>query len=155
MKIWHDNSGMGQNASWFLKHILIRDLQTDKKFYFLCQKWFALEIDDGKIECDLFVANETEKEIIKYLIKKESNHQIRHNHLWFPVFYSPTRSLFTRLDRFTCCFVFHYMSMLLNILYYEKNLLLFNSNNQNIINFSIININLQQVKDKLIIHRNI
>ncbi|RNA43377.1 polycystic kidney disease 1-like 2-like, partial [Brachionus plicatilis] len=30
VRVWHDNSGEGNKASWYLKYILIRDLQTDK-----------------------------------------------------------------------------------------------------------------------------
>lgn len=138
MKIWHDNSGKGSKASWFLKHILVRDLQTNEKFYFYCQKWLALEKSDGKIERELFVASESEKKFIRYLMKKEANDCIRDHHLWLSVFYRPTRSIFTRLDRITCCFVFHYFSMLLNILYYDQNMRL--------IGLTIFNIKLQQVK---------
>ncbi|CAF4456624.1 unnamed protein product, partial [Adineta steineri] len=28
IRIWHDNSGEGSSASWFLKYIIVRDLQT-------------------------------------------------------------------------------------------------------------------------------
>ena len=48
--IWHDNSGEGSSASWFLKYIIIRDLQTMEKFHFISQKWFAVEKDDGKVK---------------------------------------------------------------------------------------------------------
>ena len=50
--IWHDNSGGGASASWFLKYIIVRDLQTMEKFYFICQKWFAVEKDDGIVSSD-------------------------------------------------------------------------------------------------------
>ena len=58
MKIWHDNSGKGDDASWFLKFIIIHDLQTREKFYFICQDWLGVEKSDGKIERELFVACE-------------------------------------------------------------------------------------------------
>jgi hypothetical protein len=47
--IWHDNSGRGSSASWFLKYLVVRDLQTMEKFHFICQKWFAVDEDDGKV----------------------------------------------------------------------------------------------------------
>ena len=31
MKIWHDNSGKGSLASWYLDHIIITDLQTKQR----------------------------------------------------------------------------------------------------------------------------
>ena len=151
MKIWHDNSGKDSNASWFLKHILIRDMQTNQKFYFLSQQWLAFDKGDGKIERDLFVANQTETALIRYLIKKEANTQIIDNHLWLSVFYRPVRSRFTRLDRVTLCFVLHYLSMLINILYYEKASFLLNSfSGAYLIDFSILSIKVQQVNWSLI-----
>ena len=51
LRIWHDNTGQGSSASWFLKYIIIRDLQTMEKFHFICQRWLAVEKDDGKVSC--------------------------------------------------------------------------------------------------------
>jgi hypothetical protein len=49
IRIWHDNTGQGSSSSWFLKYIIIRDLQTMEKFHFICQRWFAVEKEDGKV----------------------------------------------------------------------------------------------------------
>jgi polycystin 1L2 len=49
IRLWHDNRGQGSSASWFLKYIIIRDLQTMEKSYFISQQWFALEKDDGRV----------------------------------------------------------------------------------------------------------
>ena len=43
IRVWHDNSGKGASASWFLKYIIVRDLQTMQKSYFICQNWLAVE----------------------------------------------------------------------------------------------------------------
>lgn len=147
MKIWHDNSGGDDKASWFLKFIIVRDLQTREKFYFLCQKWLAVEKDDGQLERKLFVASDWQKNEIKYLFEKQASHYIMDNHLWFSVFYRPVQSSFTRFDRITCCFLFHYLSMFLNIICYgilfvSTNLGQSNSNN---IDFTLFRISLQQV----------
>ena len=40
------------------------------------------------------------------------------DHLWYSIFARPTASSFTRTDRLTCCFVFIFISMLMNIMYY-------------------------------------
>ena len=49
MRVWHDNSGHGSRASWFLKYIVIRDLQTMEKNHFISQQWFAVERGDGVV----------------------------------------------------------------------------------------------------------
>ena len=49
MRVWHDNTGRGASASWFLKYIIVRDLQTMQKFYFICQNWLAVEKNNGEV----------------------------------------------------------------------------------------------------------
>ncbi len=49
IRIWHDNTGQGSSASWYLKYIIVRDLQTMETFYFISQQWFAVEKDDGRV----------------------------------------------------------------------------------------------------------
>jgi polycystin 1L2 len=55
MRLWHDNSGQGSSASWFLKYVLVRDLQTMESTYFICQQWLAVEKDDGLVRNYLHV----------------------------------------------------------------------------------------------------
>jgi polycystin 1L2 len=120
LKIWHNNMGKGDMASWFLKFIIVHDIQTREKFYFLCQNWLAVENGDGQIERCLFVALDAQKTQLSYLIEKQAKNYVFDYHLWLSVFIRPVKSTFTRLDRVTCCFVFHYISMLLNLLYYDS-----------------------------------
>jgi hypothetical protein len=57
IRIWHDNTGEGTSASWFVKYILVRDLQTMEKFHFICRRWFAVEKDDGKVKEIFYLFN--------------------------------------------------------------------------------------------------
>ncbi len=63
MRVWHDNSGVGNRASWFLKYIVVRDLQTMEKSHFISQQWFAVEKDDGLVK----LINPKKKDFIIYL----------------------------------------------------------------------------------------
>lgn len=56
IRIWHDNDGSGSSASWFLKYIIVRDLQTEERSYFICQQWLAVEKDDGRVSTDISLA---------------------------------------------------------------------------------------------------
>ncbi len=148
MKLWHDNSGKGDFASWFLKYLIVHDLQTREKFYFICQDWLAVEKSDGKLERELFVACEPQKTELKYFLQKEAKHNSNDSHIWLSVFNRPVQSSFTRLDRVTCCFVLLYLSSLLNILYYGPSR---DSNSLSIFNFGLFSISLQQVKFSFLI----
>ena len=52
--IWHDNRGA--SPSWYLDHVIIKDLQTDKKYYFFANSWLTLEQDKGTIQKELKAA---------------------------------------------------------------------------------------------------
>ena len=61
MRVWHDNSGSGSNASWYLKYIVVTDVQTSIKFFFANERWLAVDEDDGCVsvpfyQLDHFVA---------------------------------------------------------------------------------------------------
>ena len=119
IKIWHNNCGKTPNeASWYLKHIIVHDLQTRDKSYFICEKWLALDKDDSLIERILPISLEKEKTQFNYLLGKETKEKLSDDHLWFSIFARPVQSSFTRLDRLTCAFVLLSISMLMNIMYY-------------------------------------
>ncbi len=45
------------------------------------------------------------------------------NHLWFSVFayHLPSANRFTRIQRCTCCYVLFFISLLMNVLYFDIN----------------------------------
>jgi len=142
MKIWHDNSGSGDYASWYLKYIIVYDLQTKEKFFCFCENWLATEYGGGKIERNLNFVSENEfKEI------KRQNERIMDKfsdlHLWYSVYSKPIGSLFTRLNRVTCCFLSLYLSMFLITTYYISNIYQFKSSI--LINLTIISLTQEQV----------
>ena len=120
IKIWHDNSGKnGNESSWYLKHIIVHDLQTREKSYFLCEKWLAIDKEsDCAIERILSVSSDEDKLKFKYLLSKQTKEKLSDGHLWFSIFARPAQNSFNRLDRLTCCFVLLSISMLMNIMYY-------------------------------------
>ena len=119
IRLWHDNSGPGPSASWYLKYVLVRDLQTMNKFDFIVQRWFAVEKDDGLIERTIPLASQTEREQFSYLLSKKVSDNVSDNHLWFSIFSRPASNPFTRVQRCTCSFAFLFISMLFNIIYYD------------------------------------
>ena len=117
--IMWDNSGRGGSASWFLRFVIVQDMQTKQKYYFLCERWLAVEKNDGEIERFLPISTEVQKTQVTRLIKKESKEKFKDSHLWLSIFIRPKQSTFTRLDRTFCAFTILYMSMLMNLMYYD------------------------------------
>ncbi|XP_064105654.1 uncharacterized protein LOC135215142 [Macrobrachium nipponense] len=120
LHIWHDNSGKGPNASWFLSYVVFRDVQSGDKFEFICHQWLAVEHDDGQIERLLEVANQEQRMQFSHLYNTTKNKKIADGHLWFSVFLRPARSRFTRCQRVASCFALLFLSMLVNAMWYER-----------------------------------
>ncbi|XP_023932388.1 uncharacterized protein LOC106168381 [Lingula anatina] len=119
LRIWHDNSGKGQFASWYLKYLLVQDLQTKEKYHFICNRWFAVEEDDGQVDRLLPVAGREQMVEFGHLFTKTTQKNLGDGHLWFSVVARPPRSRFTRLQRVTCCLCLLYMTMLTSAMFYE------------------------------------
>uniref|UniRef100_A0A8B9U0X6 Lipoxygenase homology domains 1 n=1 Tax=Anas zonorhyncha TaxID=75864 RepID=A0A8B9U0X6_9AVES len=63
LRIRHDNSG--GSPSWFLERVEIVDLKESTTYYFPCQRWLAVEEDDGQIVRELVPVDEA-------FVKKDS-----------------------------------------------------------------------------------
>ncbi len=66
------------------------------------------------------MANELEKQEFSYILSKQAYHSISEGHLWFSIFSRPIKNKFTRVQRCTCCFVLLFISMFVNIMYYDQ-----------------------------------
>ncbi|CAF1602837.1 unnamed protein product, partial [Adineta ricciae] len=142
VRIWHDNSGGSGSASWFLKHIIVRDLQTMETSHFICQRWLAVEKDDGKIERILLAASNAEQREFSYVLSKQAYEKFSNGHLWFSIFFRSPSNQFTRVQRCTCCFVLLLISMFLNIMYYD---LSNDTSNGTDLSIGVLRINSQQI----------
>jgi hypothetical protein len=139
----HDSSGKGNMASWFLKLIVVHDLQTRDKSYFICNNWLVIEGENTPTNVLLPVAGSAQKHQLKYFLVKQSKEKLTDTHLWLSVFTRPVHSTFTRTDRLTCCFVLLCISMLMNIVFYD---LKSDSTSQDGLKIGPIKITLEEVK---------
>ena len=72
MKLRHDNSNF--SPSWFVDRVEIRDLETDKLYPFICERWLSKKKEEGKIQRTLYVKgyevyllNDINRSIAKFL----------------------------------------------------------------------------------------
>eukprot|EP00057_Strongylocentrotus_purpuratus_P024893 XP_011679367.1 PREDICTED: receptor for egg jelly 6 isoform X1 [Strongylocentrotus purpuratus] len=119
VRIWHDNSGGGGQAGWFLSKVAVMDLQTGKEFFFLCEQWLAVEQGDGDVDRTLFVASKKDLTQVGQLVFTSGRKNLSDQHLWFSLFSRPTRSSFNRCQRLCCCITLLYTSMIANAMFYK------------------------------------
>ncbi|KAK8779497.1 hypothetical protein V5799_019173 [Amblyomma americanum] len=120
MRIWHDNAGNGSMRSWHLRFISVRDVQTNARYDFIANRWFAVEKEDGLTDRLLPVAGKDEATEFNHLFQLKSQKNLADGHLWFSVFMRPPKSRFTRVQRVSCCVALLYLSMLVNAMWYGR-----------------------------------
>lgn len=117
IRIWHDNSGV--KPSWFLNQVVVRDVKSNRKWYFLSRQWLALDKCDGLIERVLYPATPKQLTGFKNLFYINTTTKLVNDHLWFSVVTKPYRSTFTRVQRLTCCFTLIYSALIANAMFYQ------------------------------------
>ena len=117
IRVWHNNGGT--YPSWNLLRIMIQDIQTDQRWWFVCDDWLAVEEGDGKIEKTLFPASKKELTKFNVLFTSEVRKNLTDGHIWFSVVARPPRSNFTRVQRLTCCLSILLCTMVSNAMFYK------------------------------------
>ena len=118
IRVWHDNSGEGRKAGWFLSKIVIVDLQNKQWYLFKCDKWLALDEDDGRIERVLRVTSEDDPPTSDTLLSSNVSKSFWNDHLWLSVGYRKSRSSFTRVQRLSCCLAILFVTMVTSAMFY-------------------------------------
>ena len=98
---------------------MIQDIQTDHRWWFVCDNWLAVEEGDGKIERTLIPASKKELTKFNVLFASEVRKNLTDGHIWFSVVARPPLSTFTRVQRLTCCLSILLCTMLANAMFYE------------------------------------
>ncbi|XP_068684585.1 polycystin family receptor for egg jelly-like [Montipora foliosa] len=112
----HDNAG--ENPSWFVETVRIRDRQTEDEWIFPVNRWLAVEKEDGLIEAtvDNKVINRFTSEV-----RSRFGRKIADSHLWMSVFSKAGSSTFTRVQRASCCLSVLLSAMIVNAMFYNIN----------------------------------
>ncbi|XP_078692040.1 polycystin-1-like protein 2 [Branchiostoma floridae x Branchiostoma belcheri] len=118
MRVWHDNSGGGDRASWFLRHVVVKDVLSGAKFMFIGNCWLAVEKGDGKVSRLLPVAGREQALSFQHLFTSKTTRDIEDEHIWFSVFLRPPHSRFTRLQRLATCLSLLMCAMLVSAMWY-------------------------------------
>ncbi|XP_048586754.1 uncharacterized protein LOC5520731 isoform X2 [Nematostella vectensis] len=117
IKVWHDNSG--RHPAWYLRQVVIRDVQSDHKWFFVCNKWLALEKGDGRIDKVFYASSEEEINSFKNKFYNRAATGLGDGHLWMSVVTRPPTSPFTRVQRVTCCLCVLLTAMVTNAMFYQ------------------------------------
>ncbi|CAH8676554.1 unnamed protein product [Schistosoma rodhaini] len=119
IRLWHDNSGVGDNASWYCNYVGVVDLQTREKSHFIVESWFAVEESDGQVDRIIPVTSQEEMLTFMHMFSTTASRNMTDDHLWISVVARPIYSRFTRVERVACCLLLLYLSMLGSCMFYK------------------------------------
>ncbi len=114
--IWHDNTGI--SPSWYLSHVIVKDLHKDKKYYFLGNVWLSVEEDNGFLKKEIHAASKEDFSRFTSSFKMAVCHGFADQHLWMSLRNRPDHSRFTRVQRLTCAFTVLLFFMMVNAMWY-------------------------------------
>ncbi|XP_071616991.1 polycystin-1 isoform X1 [Heliangelus exortis] len=118
IRVWHDNKGL--SPSWYLQHVIVRDLQSSKSYFFLVNDWLSVESEenDGMVEKEVYAASETELRSFSRIFRAELQRGFFEKHVWLSLWDHPPRSRFTRVQRATCCSLLIFLFLCANAVWY-------------------------------------
>ncbi|KAM4697728.1 polycystin-1 [Rhinophrynus dorsalis] len=118
IRLWHDNKGL--SPSWYVQHVIIRDLQSSKNYFFLVNDWLSVGQEDSgrRVEREIFAASETELKSFSRIFVAEMQRGISEKHVWLSMWDRPPRSRFTRVQRATCCALLIFLFLCANAIWY-------------------------------------
>ncbi|CAH8578611.1 unnamed protein product [Schistosoma turkestanicum] len=119
LRLWHDNSGVGDKASWYCNYVGVVDLQTREKSHFIVESWFAVEEGDGQVDRIIPVTSPEEMLTFVHMFSTTASRNMSDDHLWISVVARPIYSRFTRVERVACCLLLLYLSMLGSCMFYK------------------------------------
>ena len=109
----------GNDSSWYLSYVIVRDLVSNDQWIFACDQWFALEKEDGAVDRIIPVSNNKELTSFKTLFRTKTSKDLFDGHLWISILAKPPKSTFTRVQRASCCLSLLYTAMITNAMFYN------------------------------------
>nr|XP_055037858.1 LOW QUALITY PROTEIN: polycystic kidney disease 1 like 1 [Misgurnus anguillicaudatus] len=97
--LWHNNGG--SSPSWYLSHVVVRDLVQGSCWFFLGQCWLAVDEGDGKVERSL--TSSKYGLTFKQLLYLKLTEYLSDFHPWLSVYSCPSYSAYTRVQRLSVC----------------------------------------------------
>ena len=109
----------GDSPGWYLSRIYVEDLQTNKRSLFICERWFAVEFEDGLIDRTVPVASYQDQKVFTHLFTTKAAQDLSDQHLWLSVALKRAHDTFTRVQRLTCCMSLLFTTMLASAMFFQ------------------------------------
>ncbi|XP_059150531.1 polycystin-1-like protein 1 isoform X3 [Physella acuta] len=117
IQLWHNNTG--SSPGWYLRQVVVRDLSAGQVYYFLCQRWLAVDRDDGNVEREFTVIDGSNISFSMIFWWKSSQY-LSDFHTWISLWTCPPHSRFTRVQRLSVCLTLLLSYMCLSAIWFSQ-----------------------------------
>ncbi|XP_047664341.1 polycystic kidney disease 1 like 1 isoform X2 [Tachysurus fulvidraco] len=116
--LWHN--GGGTSPSWFLNHVMVKDIVDGSSWTFLAQCWLAVDEGDGQVERKLLALDR--QLTFRELLHLNLADYLEDLHPWLSVYSRPSYSSHTFTQRLSVCFLLLqvYMSANCILIYFHE-----------------------------------
>ncbi|XP_035382312.1 polycystic kidney disease 1 like 1 [Electrophorus electricus] len=97
--LWHDNGGA--SPSWFLSHVVVKDMVEGRSWLFPGQCWLAVDEGDGRVERRLQEQELPFREALTWNLTE----CLEDFHPWLSAYSRPSYSTHTHVQRLSVCFL--------------------------------------------------
>ncbi|CAD5125453.1 DgyrCDS13672 [Dimorphilus gyrociliatus] len=105
---------------WFVSRIVIIDKASNVWYNFDCDKWLSDVHYGSRTDLVVLASRNVNQPAIDQLFKRNLKQRITDDHLWISIGARRTKSRFTRLQRFTVCYVALFLSMIASCMFYKE-----------------------------------
>ncbi|CAK8688293.1 unnamed protein product [Clavelina lepadiformis] len=116
IRLWHDNGG--HSPEWFLQRVVVRDLEKNHCWFFLCNRWFKHVVDHV-----VPAAGTKDLHNTRTLFPLRLENHLRDRYLWY-AFYGMRpwqRHVMGRIEMLSCCLMITLMIMLTALMFHGNN----------------------------------
>ncbi|XP_041454654.1 polycystic kidney disease protein 1-like 2 [Lytechinus variegatus] len=116
LRLWHNNAGTSPH--WYVSHCVVHDLESDERYYFICNSWMMIGGGGVGLDNTFHIASSKDLHKFGHLFTARTVRDLRDGHLWLSVLMRPKHSNFTCLQRAFCCLSLLMCSMMTSIMFY-------------------------------------
>ncbi|XP_069824642.1 polycystin-1-like protein 2 isoform X2 [Dendropsophus ebraccatus] len=114
-----NHDGTGPHKSWYVTQVTIQDVQLKVSWHFLCDAWLSKLPRGDSLSKTFKVANEQELRSFRNIFLKKTLRDLRDEHIWISILNHPARSVFTRVQRVSCCMCLLLCTTVINLMFWE------------------------------------
>ena len=102
-----------------MSRVYVEDLQTNRRFSFICEQWLAVELGDCLIDRLIPAAGYDDQKHFTHLFTTKAAKDLSDQHLWLSVGLKRAHDTFTRVQRLTCCMSLLFTTMLASAMFFQ------------------------------------